>query len=108
MNLITIQFAHPEATQPLYLFGDQVAIVDKSVPPEDWCTGRIVGLRICDVYETLWEYAIKLDGLVAVTEHYTDYDLVPATERETAASILKGRDRTIYSSQLWRRQPAQP
>lgn len=76
MHAITIAFTSLTPETPQYVFGDRVAVTD-TCEPQCWVTGRVVGLRIDEVYQPGWWYTVQLDLPNGFAEEYVQIDLVP-------------------------------
>ena len=74
MNDIKIEFQHHDATQPVYVFGDRVALICEC-EPEAWATGTVSGLQI-DQWDWKWIYIVKFDKPLGFTEECSDSELV--------------------------------
>ncbi|NHC35330.1 hypothetical protein QH73_0011780 [Scytonema millei VB511283] len=79
MNVTTIAFTSSTPEVPQYVFGDRVAVTD-TCEPQDWATGRVVGLRIDEVYQPGWWYTVQLDLPNGFAEEYIQTDLVPEVQ----------------------------
>lgn len=89
MNTITITFPHPEVKQPKYSFNDRVAAkTNDGCQPEDWATGRVVGLELREYWFSppTWLYMVKLDFAPIVPEEYSTDELVLEADIPTLQS----------------------
>lgn len=79
MNLITIQFAHDQAVQPKFIFGDRVVVLSLSnlFSQNHEVSGSIVGLWL---QSGAWLYAVRLDSPSGLTEEYSEEELLPSVE----------------------------
>jgi hypothetical protein len=77
MNTITISLASTCLHSPKFAIGEKVAI-KSNCHPEEWATGRIIGLQLNDL-ENTWNYAIVLDYPQGFCEELLEEDLVVAS-----------------------------
>lgn len=86
MNTITLTFpVHPNLCQPLYSFGDRVALIGDS-EPDAWATGAVVGISIGYTdYQPYWLIHIRYDSMSGFCEDFPETELVA----ESAISMLQ-------------------
>ena len=94
MNNITIKFTHPKIESPIYCFGDRVAMAG-DCQPNQWFTGKVVGLCLEEKLISQWLYAVQLDSPQGWVEEYHAEDLVlecniPKEESEEKCDLCEG------------------